>query len=354
MSDQSTMRGGVLHAAGDVRVESVPRPVILQPTDAVVRITASCICGSDLHPYRRGLGDAGPKRSGHEFIGIVEEVGSAVVTLHEGDFVIAPFAISDGTCENCRNGITTSCTHGSFWGGTDRHGNAIDGGQGEYARVPLADGTLVAVPGGPVDELIPHLLTLSDVMGTGHHAAVTANVGAGSSVVVVGDGAVGLCGVLASRRLGAERVIAMSRHPQRQKLAREFGATDVVETRGDEGVAAVIDLLGGLGADSVLECVGSAESMNQAADCARPGGSVGFVGAPSGGLPTGALFGRNLHFAGGVAPVRAYLPELLTDVLEGSLRPGAVFDRTIGLGELAEGYAAMDGRSAIKVMIDLA
>lgn len=347
-----TMRAAVMYGAGDVRIEQVARPRILEPADAIVRITASCICGSDLHPYHRGLGDAGPKHIGHEFVGVVEEVGGGVTTLKPGDFVITPFAISDGTCVNCRNGIMTSCLHGSFWGGVDPEGHPLDGGQGEYARVPLADGTLVVVPGGtPADDLVPHLLTLSDVMGTGFHAATTARVGAGSTVVVVGDGAVGLCGVLSAQLLGAERIIAMSRNSERQKVATRFGATDIVASRGNEGVDEVRELLDGIGADSVLECVGSEESMNQAADSARPGGFVGFVGAPTGGLPTGAMFSRNLHFAGGVAPVRRYIPELLQRVLDGSLRPGAVFDSVLPLDDVASGYAAMDKRSAIKVML---
>ena len=346
------MRATVLYGAGDVRLEQVPRPRILEPADAVVRITASCICGSDLHPYHRGLGDAPPKHIGNEFVGIVEDVGRDVTSMKPGDFVIAPFAISDGTCVHCRNGIMTSCLHGSFWGGVDPEGHRLDGGQGEYARVPLADGTLVVVPDGVPDaDLVPHLLTLSDVMGTGFHAATTAAVGPGSTVVVVGDGAVGLCGVLSARLLGAERIIAMSRHRARQDIATRFGATDIVSARGREGVEEVRDLLDGIGADSVLECVGSAESMNQAADSARPGGFVGFVGAPSGALPTGALFGRNLHFAGGVAPVRRYLPDLLTQVLDGSLRPGIVFDSVLPLDDVAAGYVAMDQRTATKVML---
>jgi len=349
--DSETMRAAVQHGVRDVRLETVEKPQIRRPGDAIVRITASCICGSDLHPYRRGLGDAAPKRAGHEFVGVVEEVGADVRGLRPGDFVIAPFAISDGTCASCRNGVTTSCSQGSFWGGIDRNGDPIDGGQGEYARVPLADGTLVRVPDAPDDELVPHLLALSDVMGTGHHAARSANVTYGSTVVVVGDGAVGLCGVLASRRLGAERVVVMSRHPDRQRLAVHFGATDTIATRGTEGVAEIRDLLGGTGADCVLECVGTQESMDQAVGCARPGGHVGFVGAPSGALPTGPLFGNDLHYAGGVAPVRVYLPELLAGVLDGSLRPGAVFDATMALDDVAAGYSAMDERRAVKVLL---
>lgn len=347
----ATMRAATMYGAGDVRLESVERPRILEPDDAIVRITASCICGSDLHPYRNGLNGVDHKRSGHEFVGIVEDVGSAVRTIRSGDFVIAPFAISDDSCLNCRNGITTSCLHGSFWGGTDSHGHPNDGGQAEYARVPLADGTLVAVPGAPSAQLLPDLLSLSDVMGTGYHAAVTANVVAGSTVVVVGDGAVGLCGILAAKLRGAERIVAMSRTPSRQAIATRFGATDIVASRGVDGVAELRELLGGAGADSVLECVGTQESMTQAVDSARPGGSIGFVGAPSGALPTGSLFGRNLHYAGGVAPVRFYLPELLALVLAGELRPGAVFDSVLPLTDVAAGYRAMDDRSAIKVML---
>ncbi|UFS59667.1 zinc-binding dehydrogenase [Subtercola endophyticus] len=345
------MRAAVLHGAGDVRLETVATPMILDARDAVVRITASCVCGSDLHPYRQGLGSAVPKRAGHEFVGVVEEVGAGVRTLSPGDFVIAPFAISDNTCINCRNGITTSCLHGSFWGGTDHNGFANDGGQGEYARVPLADGTLVRLDGTPEHDLVPHLLALSDVMGTGYHAAVTANVQPGSTVVVVGDGAVGLCGILASRLRGAERIVVMSQNPARQAIARQFGATDLVETRGDDGVAEIAELLGVPGADAVLECVGTEQSMTQAVAVARPGGTVGFVGAPSGTLPTGALFGRNLHYAGGVAPVRAYLPLLLESVLDGTLRPGAVFDRTLPLESAAEAYRLMDTRESIKVLL---
>lgn len=340
-----------MYGAGDVRLETVEKPRIQDAGDALVRITASCVCGSDLHPYRRGLGGGALKRAGHEFIGIVEEIGAGVRHLRPGDFVIAPFAISDNVCVNCTNGITTSCIHGSFWGGTDHNGFANDGGQGEYARVPLADGTLVRVDDQPSDEMVPHLLTLSDVMGTGYHAATTANVRPGSVVVVVGDGAVGLCGILAAQLRGAERIVAMSRNPARQAIARQFGATDIVETRGDHGVAEIAELLGVPGADSVLECVGTEQSMNQAVAVTRPGGTVGFVGAPSGTLPTGAMFGRNLHYAGGVAPVRAYLPQLLELVLDGSLRPGAVFDRVLPLESVAEAYRLMDDREAIKVML---
>ena len=345
------MRATIMANSGAVTLEEVPDPGLVHDDDAIVRITASCVCGSDLHPYHRGLGAVPSKRAGHEFVGVVERIGPSVAALAVGDFVVAPFAISDGTCESCRNGITTSCLHGAFWGGKDESGADIGGGQAELVRVPLADGTLVRVDAAVDDDLLPHLLALSDVMGTGHHAAVSAGVGAGSTVVVVGDGAVGLCGVLAAKRRGAARIIVMSRHATRQRVAERFGATDIVDSRGDEGVAAVRALLGGSGADAVLECVGSQESMDQAVRSARPGGRIGFVGAPSGTLPTGPLFQRNLHYAGGVAPVRTYLPELLRDVLDGTLRPGEVFDASMPLAEVAEGYAAMDERRAIKVLL---
>jgi threonine dehydrogenase-like Zn-dependent dehydrogenase len=279
-----------------------------------------------------------------------------VSTLSVGDFVIAPFALSDGTCAHCRNGVQTSCAHSVWWGGADEEGLPIDGGQGQAVRLPMADGTLVAVPGlgdGPDDKLLAGLLTLSDVMGTGHHAAVAAGVGKGSTVVVVGDGAVGQCGVIAARRLGADRIIAMSRHADRQALARDFGATDIVEERGDDGVAAVQELLGGLGADAVLECVGTKESMQQAIDTTRPGGRVGYVGVPAGGseLPIRQLFSSNVSVGGGVAPVRAYIPELLDDVLSGAIDPGRVFDLVLPLEQAPEAYAAMDERRSIKTML---
>jgi threonine dehydrogenase-like Zn-dependent dehydrogenase len=311
------------------------------------------VCGSDLWPYRGVTGGSRPARIGHEFVGVVEGAGSEVRTVREGDFVIAPFAISDGTCVHCRHGVQTSCLHGAWWGGEDEFDLPIDGGQGERVRVPLADGTLVATPEVPDDKLIPSLLTLSDVMGTGHHAAVSAGVRPGATVVVVGDGAVGLCGVLAARRLGAERIIAMSRHAPRQELARVFGATDVVAERGDDGIARVRDLLEGIGADSVLECVGTKESMQQALASARPGGRVGYVGVPAGGpeLPVRQLFSNNITVGGGVAPARAYLEELLADVWSGAIDPGRVFDVELGLDETPEAYAAMDERRAIKVLL---
>jgi len=353
------MRATVLHGAYDVRLETVPDPRLLAPTDALVRVVAACICGSDLWPYRGDPAPDRPRRIGHEFVGVVEEAGDEVTTVRAGQLVVAPFLWSDGTCPLCRRGVQSSCLAGGGWGGTDREGRPVDGGQGEYVRVPRADGTLVAVPGSDgsdgsaVDEaLIPDLLALSDVMGTGHHAALAAGVGPGSTVAVVGDGAVGLCGVLAARRLGAERVVAMSRHAARQELARRFGATDVVELRGEEGAAAVRELCDGIGPDAVLECVGTKESMRQAFATVRPGGTVGYVGVPHGvEVPIREMFGGNKNLAGGVAPVRAYLPELMADVLDGSLRPGAVFDTELALDDVAEGYAAMHERRAVKVLL---
>lgn len=347
------MRATVLHAPRDVRLENVEDPTILTATDALVRVVASCVCGSDLWPYRGIRAVDEPKRIGHEFVGYIEEVGAEVGRVRPGMFVIAPFAFSDGTCVHCRHGVQTSCSSGGFWGAPDRSGRPVDGGQGEYVRVPLADGTLVATPEPPDDALLPALLSLSDVMGTGHHAARAAGVTRGTTVAVVGDGAVGLCAVLAAKRLGAEQIIAMSRHAPRQALATRFGATDVVAERGDEGVATVRELTGGIGADAVLECVGTKESMAQAIRSTRPGGRVGYVGVPAGGpeLPVGLLFGRNISVGGGVAPARAYLPELLGDVLAGTLDPGPVFDLELSLDEVPEAYAAMDERRAVKVLL---
>ena len=347
------MRATLLHGSHDVRLETVPDPALHLPTDAIVRVVAACVCGSDLWGYRGVRPVTEPRRVGHELVGVVEEVGPEVSTLRSGDFVVAPFALGDGTCAHCRNGIWTSCVHGAAWGATDKDGFMVDGAQAEYVRAPFADANLVATPGMPDDGLVPSLLTLSDVMGTGHHAAVSARVGPGSTVVVVGDGAVGLCAVLASRRLGAERVIAMSRHADRQAIAREFGATDIVAERGAEGVARVQDLLGGVGADAVLECVGTRESMEQALSTTRPGGFVGYVGGPAGGpeLPIDAMFSDNLNVAGGVAPVRAYLPELLAEVLDGRIAPGRVFDLEVPLDEVGEAYAAMDERRAVKSLL---
>lgn len=347
------MLATVIHAARDIRVEEVPDPQLSTGGDAVVRVVASCVCGSDLWPYRGVTPTREPHRIGHEFVGVVESVGSDVRQVQPGDFVIAPFYVCDGTCANCRNGVSTSCLQGSWWGGDDRVGGVADGGQGERVRVPLADGTLFVVPGPVADDEVPGLLTLSDVMGTGHHAAVSAGVGPGDSVAVVGDGAVGLCAIIAAKRLGATTIIAMSRHADRQALAREFGATHVVEERGDEGVAAVQELTGGIGADRVLECVGTKESMDQALRSARPGGMVGYVGVPNGGpeLPIRQMFNRNVGVNGGVAPVRGYIGELLPDVRSGAIRPGLVFDLELPLTEAAEAYAAMDERRAVKVLL---
>ena len=338
-----------MYGAGDVRVETVPDARIIEPTDALVRVTRACICGSDLWPYNSMEPSETGNRMGHEFIGLVEAVGSDVRTVKTGDVVVAPFAWSDGTCEFCRQGLQTSCLHGGWWGGT-----ALDGGQGEAVRVPLADGTLVVLPVGRDDALMPSLLTLSDVMGTGHHAALAAKVGPGRIVAVVGDGAVGLCGVIAARRLGAEQIIIMGRHPDRIALAREFGATDVVSERGDEAVERVRELTGGLGAHSVLECVGHGESTLTALSIARPGGAVGRVGVPQAEtIPAaGPTFFGNVTIAGGPAPVRAYIEELLPDVLEGRIEPGRVFDRVTNLDGVPDGYRAMNEREAIKVMIE--
>ncbi|GAA3235739.1 zinc-dependent alcohol dehydrogenase family protein [Actinocorallia longicatena] len=346
------MRATLLHAVRDIRVEDVPDPRILHPGDAVVRVIAACVCGSDLWPYRGVSPVEEPHRIGHEFVGTVEETGTDVWSVRPGDFVIAPFSISDNVCAHCRNGVQTSCVNHAWWGSSDAAG-PIDGGQGQAVRVPHADGTLVPVREAFEPSLVPGLLTLSDVMSTGHHAAFSGGVTEGSTVVVVGDGAVGLCAVIAARRLGAIRIIMMSRHPDRQKLALDFGATDLVTERGEEGAARVTELLGGIGADVTLECVGTKESMEQAVDCTRPGGRVGYVGATAGGsqMPIRKLFIRNVSVAGGVAPARRYIPELLPDVLSGEITPGRVFDLELPLEEAAEAYRAMDERRAVKVLL---
>ena len=346
------MRAAILQGPREISVDVVPDPVIAAPTDALVRVVLSCICGSDLWHYRGATERRG--RIGHEFVGIVEEVGSEVRTVRPGDVVIAPFVYSCGVCVNCRAGWTTSCLIGGDWGFPDRDGYLVDGGQGQYVRVPLADGTLVVTGVGADDQRIPALLTLSDVAGTGHHAAVSAGVGRGSTVVVVGDGAVGLCAVLASARLGAERIIALSTHPDRAKVAETFGATDIVATRGDAAVDAVLELTGGLGADGACECVGTESSWDTALRAVRPGATVGYVGAPHGvksGLDLSKMFGRNVNVRGGVAPVRVYLPELLADVVDGSLDAARVFTSAVSLTDIATGYAAMDSRSEIKVLV---
>lgn len=342
------MRATVMYRAGDVRVENVPDARLIEPTDALVTVRRACICGSDLWPYNLMAPVEGGRRMGHEAIGVIEETGAEVRTLKAGDFVIMPFAFSDGTCDFCHEGLQTSCTHGGFFG-TDE----TAGAQAEAVRVPQADGTLYRIPLDADYALMPSLLTLSDVMGTGHHAAVTARVGPGKVAAVVGDGAVGLCGVIAAKRLGAERIIIMGRHPERIALARRFGATDVVSERGDEAVARVRDLTGGFGAHSVLECVGNEQAMLTAVRIARPGGAVGRVGVPHyDAVPaTQSVFFENVTVSGGPAPVRAYLDELLPDVLEGRIEPGLVFDRTIGLEGVPDGYRAMNAREAIKVMV---
>jgi len=343
------MRATVMYGAGDVRVETVPDARLIEPTDALVRVTRACICGSDLWPYNQMEHSETGQRMGHEFIGVVEATGADVRTLKAGDLVVAPFAWSDGTCVFCREGLQTSCLHGGWWA---RDG--IDGGQGEAVRVPQADGTLVVLPVGEDDALMPSLLTLSDVMGTGHHAALAAGVSPGKTAAVVGDGAVGLCGVIAARRLGAERIIILGRHPDRIALATEFGATDVVGERGDEAVERVRELTDGFGAHSVLECVGHDASMVTALNIARPGGAVGRVGLPQHeSIPTTmATFFDNITVGGGPAPARAYIEELLPDVLEGRIEPGRVFDRVTNLDGVPDGYRAMNDREAIKVMVE--
>jgi threonine dehydrogenase-like Zn-dependent dehydrogenase len=345
------LRATVFHAPGDVRVESVPDASIGAPTDAVVRVEYACVCGSDLWFYR-GVSPWEPGwRTGHEFMGVVEAVGLDVTTVRPGDRVIAPFAYSDGACEFCAKGIQTSCVSGGYWGGADN-----DGGQGEAVRVPFADGTLVAVPESVSNDaaLLRAAVPLTDVLPTGHHAAVSAGVRRGGTVAVVGDGAVGLCGVLAAARLGAGRIFALGHHDDRLAIATAFGATDIVTARGDEAIEAVRDATGG-GAESVLECVGAQSSMDLAIGIARPGGRVGFVGVPAqvGSIDVRRMFGNNIALVGGVAPARAYIPELLADVAAGRLDASPVLDLVVGLDGVPDGYAAMDGRSAIKVLVDL-
>ncbi|MFJ3801585.1 alcohol dehydrogenase catalytic domain-containing protein [Streptomyces sp. NPDC090088] len=342
------MRAALMYEAGDVRVGQVADPSLKEATDAVVRVTTACVCGSDLHPYRSMPGSDGPVRMGHEFIGVVEETGGDVRTVRKGDLVVAPFAYSDGTCAYCRAGLQTSCEHGGFWA---RDG--VDGGQGEAVRVPLADGTLVRLPVGADDALVPSLLTLSDVLGTGHHAAVRGGVRPGSTVTVIGDGAVGLLAVLAARRLGAEQIVLMGRHRARTDLGRAFGATDVVAERGGEGIEKVRELTGG-GSPIVLEAVGHRPAYEQAYGVVGPGGTISRVGVPQyeeAPVGFGSLFGPNITLTGGPAPARAYIDELLPDILEGRIEPGRVFDRTVGLDEVAEGYRAMDAREALKALV---
>ena len=336
------MKGTVLYAPRDVRFEDREAPKIVKPTDAVIRTSATCVCGSDLWPYRGINRIDGPTPMGHEYCGIVEEVGSAVRTVKPGQFVIGSFFVSDNTCPNCRAGYQSSCVQKEV----------MSTAQAPVVRVPLADGTLVAPPDLPPDDLIPSLLTLSDVMGTGWFAAFAANVKPGMTVAVVGDGAVGLLGVLSAKQMGAEKIIAMSRHEARQKLAREFGATDIVAERGDEAVSRIKDMTDGIGADAVLECVGTQESMMQAIRSTRPGGGVGYVGVPhDASLDLGALFWTHVRLHGGPAPVRHFLPDLIKLVWNRKINPGKVFDLTLALDQVAEGYRAMDDRRAIKALL---
>ena len=336
------MLGTMLYGPRDVRCEEVPEPKILKPTDAIIRLSATCICGSDLWPYR-GLNDVTePRAMGHEYCGIVEQVGSAVRTVRPGQFVVGSFCLSDNTCPHCRFGFQSSCEQREF----------MTGAQAPLARVPLADGTLVATAEIPPDDLIPSLLATSDVLGTGWYAADAARVQAGSTVVVVGDGAVGLMGVLAAKQMGAGRIIAMSRHKTRQDLALEYGATDIVSERGEDGIARIKQMTRGVGADSVLECVGTKESMRQALQCARPGAMIGYVGVPHGVEFDGQeLFFSQRGLMGGPAPVRRFLPDLMDLVLERRINPGKVFDLQLPLADVAEGYRAMDERRAIKVLL---
>ncbi|HEY7390239.1 MAG TPA: zinc-dependent alcohol dehydrogenase family protein [Bryobacteraceae bacterium] len=336
------MQGTVLYGPGDVRFEEREDPRIIEPTDALIRIPATCVCGSDLWPYRGLQPINGPTPMGHEYCGFVEEVGSGVKSIKPGQFVIGSFATSDNTCPHCQYGYQSSCIRREF----------LTRAQAPLLRVPLADGTLVPTPDVPSDDLLPSLLTTSDVLGTGWFAADAANVKPGSTVLVVGDGAVGLLAVLSAREMGAERIIAMSRHESRQKLAREFGATDIVTERGDEGVARVKDLTKGIGADSVLECVGTQQSMMQAIQSTRPGGFVSYVGVPHGvELHAEQMFFGHVHLHGGPAPVRRYLPKLIDLVLNGEIDPGKVFDLVLPLDRVAEGYRAMDERRAIKALL---
>lgn len=336
------MRGAVIHAPGDIRFETLQDPKILKPTDAIIRTAVTCVCGSDLWPYRGAEPTEAPHPMGHEYVGFVEEVGSEVTAVKPGQLVVGSFATSDNTCANCRNGFQSSCLNVEF----------MTTCQADYVRIPNAQGTLVATDGVPDETFWPGLLAVSDVMGTGWWAAEAAEVKPGSTAVIVGDGAVGLCAVIAAKELGAEQIIAMSRHESRQKLASEFGATDIVTERGEEGAARIKELTGGIGADSVLECVGTQESMRQALHSTRPGGNVGFVGVPH----EVAIDGQELFFShvglrGGPAPVRRYLPDLIDRVLAGAIDPGKVFDLTLPLDQVAEGYQAMDERRAIKTLL---
>jgi len=336
------MLGTVLHAPGDIRCEEVPEPKILRPTDAIIKLSVSCVCGSDLWPYRGIQAVTGPQRMGHEYCGVVVEVGSEVKTIRPGQFVVGSFCLSDNTCPHCRFGFQSSCEHREF----------MSAAQAPYARIALAEGTLVATDTMPSDDLIPSLLAASDVLGTGWYAADAARVTPGCTAVVVGDGAVGLMGVLSAKQMGAERIIAMSRHKQRQELALEYGATDIVIERGDAGAAKIKELTGGIGADSVLECVGTQESMLQAINSARPGGSIGYVGVPHGvELDGQMLFFQQKNLLGGPAPVRRFLPHLIDLIMTRQINPGKVFDLAVPLADVAHGYKAMDERRAIKALL---
>lgn len=336
------MKATILHAPGDVRYETVPDPRIEKPTDAIIQLSATCICGSDLWPYRGLNGESGPQHMGHEYCGVVVEVGSEVKRVKPGQFVVGSFCLSDNTCPHCQFGFQSSCQQREF----------MTGAQAPYARVPLADGTLVATREMPDADMIPHMLATSDVLGTGWYAAAAAQVRKGGAVVVVGDGAVGLMGVLAASQMGAERIIAMSRHAPRQQLAREFGATDIIEERGADGIARIMELTDGVGAESVLECVGMGESMEQAMGVCRPGGTIGYVGVPHGVSFDGQqLFFKQQRMLGGPAPVRRFLPDLMDRVLKGAIQPGRVFDLVLPIAQVAEGYKAMDERRAIKTML---
>ncbi len=332
----------VMHGPGDVRYERVDEPKLLKPTDAIIKLSATCICGSDLWPYRGLQPQDGPAAMGHEYCGVVVEVGSEVRSLKPGQFVVGSFCLSDNTCPHCQFGFQSSCAQREF----------MTGAQAPYARVPLAEGTLVATEEMPDAAMIPHMLAVSDVLGTGWYGAVAANVREGGTVVVVGDGAVGLMGVMAAQQMGAGRIIAMSRHESRQKLAREFGATDIVAARGEDGIVEIMDLTDGIGAESVIEAVGMEQSMTQAIGVCRPGGSIGYVGVPHGVSFDGQqLFFRQQRMLGGPAPVRRFLPDLMDRVLQGKIAPGKVFDQSLPLEQVAEGYKAMDERRAIKTML---
>jgi threonine dehydrogenase-like Zn-dependent dehydrogenase len=344
MIGRNLMRATLIYGAGDVRVEEVPDPVLRQPTDAIVRVVRTCICGSDLHPYHSMPASEQGSQIGHEFLGVVEELGLEVTGLKKGDLVVASFAFQDNTCDFCRDGVQTSCRHGGFFSDA----------QAELIRVPHAAGTLVKLPVGEDSALLPSLLTLADVYGTGYHAAKRANVNPRTTVTVIGDGAVGLLAVLSAKLLGAERIILMGRHKARTDLGMEYGATDVVAERGEEGIAKVRELTGGDGTHTVLEAVGYKEAYEQALGVVRAGGVISRVGVPQydeGPIGFASLFGRNLTLTGGPAPVRAYIEQLLPDVLEGKVEPGKVFDRTISLDEVPDGYRAMDRREAIKVLV---